>query len=225
MEFSTGKRKTHDVAKVWACLPEKTRATDGLVASYRKPGDKFRHPQFCGLGAGVILAGMVGWLGHRRPALAASIGRRFRDPRVAVGAATLVGALAVSVLHPLFFPHYFAAYACVLAFLILRGLIALSRWSIRGRAIGPLAVAFLMTGGLVASLEFPAKVVHDHRNKPRQPYGAAGKARSRTRKLLVTTKAGDCGSPMWVMIRRCWLPTRRNQLATRRSLPVLSERA
>jgi hypothetical protein len=44
------------------------------------PETSFAVPSFVELAAGATLAGVVGWLGHRRPALAASIGRRFRDP-------------------------------------------------------------------------------------------------------------------------------------------------
>lgn len=85
---------------------------------------------------------------------------QLKDRQVIVGAGAIAGALAASVLYPFFFPHYIAAYSCVFAFLIIRGMMALRQWSFRGREVGPLAVLFLMLGGSVMSLRMvPVRAV------------------------------------------------------------------
>jgi hypothetical protein len=68
-------------------------------------------------------------------------------------------ALTASVLYPFFFPHYIAAYSCVIFFLIIRGMMILSQWSLRGRVVGPVIVLFLMVGGCMMGLMAPAREV------------------------------------------------------------------
>jgi hypothetical protein len=56
---------------------------------------------------------------------------------------------AANLLYPFFFPHYIAAYSCIFAFLIARGLMVLSGWSVRGRSIGRWLVLFIVLGGFL----------------------------------------------------------------------------
>jgi hypothetical protein len=72
---------------------------------------------------------------------------RLRDWQVIAGCGIISAAMLASVLYPFFFPHYIAAYSCVIFFLILRGLMATQRWSFRGRHVGPVLVLFLVSGG------------------------------------------------------------------------------
>lgn len=72
-----------------------------------------------------------------------------RDRKVAIAWVLLSCAAVASFLYPFFFPHYIAAYSCVFAFLIVRGLMMLSRWTLRGRPIGPWLVLFIALGGLL----------------------------------------------------------------------------
>jgi hypothetical protein len=75
-----------------------------------------------------------------------------RDRHVVFGVSMMALALTASVLYPFFFPHYIAAYACVIFFLIIRGMMALYQLSFRGRIVGPVVVLFLMFGGLMMGL-------------------------------------------------------------------------
>jgi hypothetical protein len=72
-----------------------------------------------------------------------------RDRHVAFAWGLLSCAAAASLLYPFFFPHYIAAYSCVFAFCIIRGLMVLSRWSIRGRTIGRWLALFIILGSLL----------------------------------------------------------------------------
>jgi hypothetical protein len=75
-----------------------------------------------------------------------------RDRQVVVGVSMMALALTVSTLYPFFFPHYIAAYSCVIFFLIIRGMMTLNQWSFRSRRIGPVVVLFLTVGGLMIGL-------------------------------------------------------------------------
>jgi hypothetical protein len=87
-----------------------------------------------------------------------------RDWEVIAGGGMIATALLVGSLYPFFFPHYIAAYSCVFFFLILRGLMAMQRWSFRGRHLGPLLVLFLVAGGsLRAVRKDPTDLGHDTR--------------------------------------------------------------
>jgi hypothetical protein len=88
----------------------------------------------------------------------------FRDWQVIVSGGIISAALIASVLYPFFFPHYIAAYSCVIFFLILRGLMAMHRWSFRSRHMGPLLVLFLVSGGSTMAIRRdPSGLGHDSR--------------------------------------------------------------
>jgi hypothetical protein len=76
----------------------------------------------------------------------------WRDRDVLVCCGMIACAITASALYPFFFPHYIAAYSSVIFFLIMRGIMRLSQWSFRGRAVGRLAVLFLMLGGFTMVL-------------------------------------------------------------------------
>jgi hypothetical protein len=87
-----------------------------------------------------------------------------RDWEVIAGGEIIAAALLVSSLYPFFFPHYIAAYSCVFFFLILSGLMAMYRWSFRGRHVGPLLVFFLIAGGSTRAIRMdPTDLGHDTR--------------------------------------------------------------
>lgn len=75
-----------------------------------------------------------------------------KDRQVIFAAGTLACVLSASALYPFFFPHYIAAYSCVIFFLIIRGMMTLHHWSFRGRLVGPAVVLFLVFGGLMTGL-------------------------------------------------------------------------
>lgn len=75
-----------------------------------------------------------------------------KDRWIILGGVMMACALTYSLSYPFFFPHYLAAYSCVIMFLILRGMMTLFQWSCRGWAVGPLAVLFLMFGGSIMGL-------------------------------------------------------------------------
>jgi len=75
-----------------------------------------------------------------------------KDRQVIGGAGIVLCGLTATMLYPFFFDHYLAAYACVFFFLIIRGLMLLSQWTIRGRMVGPPVVLFLMVGGVMTAL-------------------------------------------------------------------------
>jgi hypothetical protein len=70
-----------------------------------------------------------------------------RDRSVAVAWVLLACSALASLLYPFFFPHYIAAYSCVFAFLIVRGLMVLDGWSIHGRRVGRWLALFIILGG------------------------------------------------------------------------------
>jgi hypothetical protein len=76
-----------------------------------------------------------------------------KDRDVFVCSGMMACALTASVLYPFFFPHYIAAYSCVIFFLIIRGMMVLFQWSFRGKAVGRLVVLFLMLGGFMMGLQ------------------------------------------------------------------------
>ena len=75
-----------------------------------------------------------------------------KDRQVILGVGMMACALVAGVLYPFFFPHYIAAYSCVIFFLIIRGMMTLYQWSFRGRAVGHVVVLFLIFGGLMTGL-------------------------------------------------------------------------
>jgi len=74
-----------------------------------------------------------------------------RDRMVAASWAILTCALAATLLYPFFFPHYIAAYSCIFAFLIVRGMMILDRWWIRGTPVGRWLALFVILGALLQS--------------------------------------------------------------------------
>jgi hypothetical protein len=67
------------------------------------------------------------------------------DPKVKVATAIAVATAAAGVSYPFFFPHYIAAYSCILMFLVMCGFRAMwERPAVRWLAV------FLMLGGLFA---------------------------------------------------------------------------
>jgi hypothetical protein len=92
-----------------------------------------------------------------------------KDWQVIVSVGIMTAALAASVLYPFFFPHYIAAYSCVICFLILRGLMTLDQLSFRGRRIGSLAVLFLLAGGFQVGLRIvPPRAILGLVHNPRE---------------------------------------------------------
>jgi hypothetical protein len=71
-----------------------------------------------------------------------------RDRTVLAAWGVLACALAASLLYPFFYPHYIAAYVCVFAFLIVRGIMVLYGWSFQGRRVGRWLALFIILGGL-----------------------------------------------------------------------------
>lgn len=49
---------------------------------------------------------------------------------------------------PLFYPHYLAAYTCVIALLVVRGIMVLYGWPFQGRRVGRWLALFIILGGL-----------------------------------------------------------------------------
>lgn len=88
-----------------------------------------------------------------------------KDRRVALGGGIITVVLLVSIVYPFFFPHYIAAYSCVIFFLTLRGMMTLRHWSFRGIAAGPLVLLFLTMGGAITDLRvfpFDEILLHGH---------------------------------------------------------------
>jgi hypothetical protein len=86
-----------------------------------------------------------------------------RDRIVLVAWAILACAGAISLMYGFFFAHYIAAYACVFAFLIVRGLKVLYDWNVGERPIGHWAVFFLILGGILYEplTIMPARAITD----------------------------------------------------------------
>lgn len=85
-----------------------------------------------------------------------------KDRQVILGGGMMLCALTASVLYPFFSPHYIAAYSCVIAFLIIKGMMTLFEWSVGGKLIGPLIVVFLVSGGVMASLRIVPSMANWH---------------------------------------------------------------
>ena len=84
----------------------------------------------------------------------------WRDRAVLACAVVVTLAAAVCLANPFFFPRYLASFACLFAFLVVRGSMSLSQWSVRGRAAGAWAVLFLTAGGCLMGFRlFPLKQV------------------------------------------------------------------
>jgi hypothetical protein len=83
-----------------------------------------------------------------------------KDWQVALGAGIITTALGASILYPFFYPHYIAAYSCIISFLILRGLMRLKEWTFHGRPAGYAVMLFLTLGGSMAALRIlPVKAI------------------------------------------------------------------
>ena len=83
-----------------------------------------------------------------------------KDRKVIGGAGFVLCGLAATMLYPFFYEHYLAAYSCVFFFLIIRGMMLLSQWTVRGRMVGPPVVLFLMLGGVMTALRIvPVKAI------------------------------------------------------------------
>ena len=76
----------------------------------------------------------------------------FNDHDVLLGWGILGGAIAISGFYPFFFPHYIGAYACVIFYLIVRGVMVLYHFSFRAKPVGQLLAVFLIVGGLTLAL-------------------------------------------------------------------------
>jgi hypothetical protein len=93
-----------------------------------------------------------------------------KDRQVILAGALMACALTASALYPFFFPHYIAAYSCVIFFLIIRGMMTLSRWTFRNRVVGPPIALFLMFGGVLMGLRvIPPKAILGLSHDVRQP--------------------------------------------------------
>jgi hypothetical protein len=75
-----------------------------------------------------------------------------RDRGVLICCGMIACALIAGVCYPFFYPRYIAAYSSLIFFLIMQGIMMLSQWSFRGKAVGRLAALFLMLGGLTMGL-------------------------------------------------------------------------
>jgi hypothetical protein len=75
-----------------------------------------------------------------------------KDRDIFVCTGMIACAFTASVLYPFFFPHYIAAYSCIIFFLIIQGMMMLYQWSFRGKAVGRLVTLFLILGGLLMGL-------------------------------------------------------------------------
>jgi len=84
----------------------------------------------------------------------------WKDRDVLVCSGVMACALTAGFLYPFFYPHYLAAYSPVIFFLIMRGLMVLSQWSFRSKAVGRTAALFLMLGGLTMGLPDLAPGAH-----------------------------------------------------------------
>ena len=115
-----------------------------------------------------------------------------RDRLVLFACGTIACALACSSMYPFFFPHYVAVYACVISFLILRGMMVLYQWSSRGKLVGPLVVLFLVSGGVMTGLRvIPGEVI----------LGASHQLRQPTLRVQVANRLASLGGRHVVFIR------------------------
>jgi hypothetical protein len=92
----------------------------------------------------------------------------FKDRDALLGCCILASGIALSGFYPFFFPHYIAAYACVIFFLIVRGLMALYHWSFRDKPVGQFLAVFLMFGGATLCLRIVPPTVLQGTSEPLQ---------------------------------------------------------
>ena len=71
-----------------------------------------------------------------------------RDRSVRASWGLIACATVLTVLYPFFFPHYIAAYSCIFAFLVIKGLMKMEVWSPMGRRFGRWLTVFMVFGGL-----------------------------------------------------------------------------
>jgi hypothetical protein len=76
----------------------------------------------------------------------------WKERGVLIAIGMIAMAYLASAAYPFFYPHYVAAYASVLFFLIVRGLMLLFEWKPSGIALGRLLGVFLIAGCLVMGL-------------------------------------------------------------------------
>jgi hypothetical protein len=74
------------------------------------------------------------------------------DGWVRVALSLIACALLVSAMYPFFLVHYVAAYTPVVVFLIVRGLIGLSAWSLRHVPVGRVLAVFIIVGGVLSPM-------------------------------------------------------------------------
>jgi hypothetical protein len=92
------------------------------------------------------------------PPLLLLLFRSTTQAKVFLGMAAI--AIAITLVYPFFFSRYIAIYSCVFALLILNGLMAISKWSYQGLALGRFVVIFLLSGACLDTLRFiPLKKV------------------------------------------------------------------
>ncbi len=77
---------------------------------------------------------------------------QLNDRLVLFGGGIIACSIAASALYPFFFPHYLSAYSCIILFLILRGMMVLSRFSFGRLRLGMAAVLFCLLGGSTVGL-------------------------------------------------------------------------
>jgi hypothetical protein len=74
-----------------------------------------------------------------------------KDWRVIASSGIMFGAVTTTALYPFFFPHYIAAYTCVICFLIVKGFTVLHELHVR-RHLGSLTVLFLISVASMRSI-------------------------------------------------------------------------
>ena len=89
-----------------------------------------------------------------------------RDPEVALSSALLLCALAVSALYAFFQPHYVAAYTSVVFLLIMRGTMALAKFSVGRVPVGGVLTMFLALGASLTPVPF-ARLAFEGTHEPR----------------------------------------------------------
>ena len=81
------------------------------------------------------------------------------DIRVLIGTGLLVCTFVASAMYPFFWPHYAAAYTCVIGFLLTRGLMRLSAVLVGGIPAGRFFAGVLMVGAVLSVEPFRTIVI------------------------------------------------------------------
>lgn len=114
-----------------------------------------------------------------------------KDRWILIGGGIMVCAMIASALYPFFFPHYLAVYSCVILFLILRGMMALSRFSFRNLPIGVAIVLFVLFGGSMRGLRAVS---------PKQILGLTHETRQPTLRARVAKRLQSLGGRHMVFV-------------------------